>query len=181
MNLNDLVDAFLNPAILFFGLGLAATLFRSDLELPPAIAKALSLFLLFAIGLKGGVALHKSGLGLEVFTTLGAAMAASVIVPVWTFFALRRALGAIDAAAVAATYGSVSAVTFITAAAFLTEHDIAFSGARPALCHGRTQSGGLVAPGPGCVSKRLGVFTPGQLAHRRAGRTGTRRGHHALC
>ncbi|MCX6938255.1 MAG: sodium-dependent bicarbonate transport family permease [Verrucomicrobia bacterium] len=128
MNLNDLVAAFLNPAILFFGLGLAATLLRSDLELPPAVAKALSLFLLFAIGLKGGVALHKSGLGLEVFTTLGAAMAASVIVPVWTFLALRRALGAVDAAAVAATYGSVSAVTFITATAFLTDHGIPFSG-----------------------------------------------------
>jgi uncharacterized protein len=128
MNPADLAANLLSPPILFFLLGLAATLVRSDLEIPPQVSKALSLFLLASIGFKGGVSLSESGLGSDVVATLLAAMAASVIVPVWTFFALRARLGATDAAAVAATYGSVSAVTFITASAFLTSRDITFSG-----------------------------------------------------
>jgi hypothetical protein len=124
----DLAANLLSPPILLFLLGFAATLLRSDLEIPPAAAKTLSLFLLFAIGFKGGVSLAQSGLGAEVIATLGAAAFASLAVPVWTFFALRRRLGAADAAGIAATYGSVSAVTFITATGYLTLHDIPFSG-----------------------------------------------------
>ncbi len=124
----DLAANLLSPPILLFLLGFAATLLRSDLEIPPAAAKTLSLFLLFAIGFKGGVSLAQSGLGAEVVTTLGAAAFASAAVPLWTFFALRRRLGAADAAGVAATYGSVSAVTFITATGTLSLHDIPYSG-----------------------------------------------------
>jgi hypothetical protein len=128
MNLADLAANLLSPPILLFALGLVATLLRSDLEIPPPAAKTLSLFLLFAIGFKGGVALAQSGLGPTVLATLGAALVASIIVPLWSFFALRRRLGAADAAGVAATYGSVSAVTFITASAFLAQRDIPSSG-----------------------------------------------------
>ena len=124
----DLAANLLSPPILLFLLGFAATLLRSDLEIPPAAAKTLSLFLLFAIGFKGGVSLAESGLGGEVVATLGAAAFASVAVPLWTFFALRRRLGAADAAGLAATYGSVSAVTFITATGYLTLHGIPYSG-----------------------------------------------------
>lgn len=128
MNPPDLAANLLSPSLLLFLLGLAAALLRSDLEFPAPVAKALSLFLLFAIGYKGGVALSASGLGIEVGPTLVAALAASVIVPVWTFFALRARLGATDAAAVSATYGSVSAVTFITAASFLAQKNVPYSG-----------------------------------------------------
>lgn len=124
----DLAANLLSPPILLFLLGFAATLLRSDLEIPPAAAKTLSIFLLFAIGFKGGVSLAQSGLGSEVLATLGAAAFASVAVPVWTFFALRRRLGAADAAGIAASYGSVSAVTFITATSYLTQNNIAYSG-----------------------------------------------------
>lgn len=128
MQFTDFATNLLSPPILLFLLGLGATLLRSDLEIPPAAAKTLSLFLLFAIGFKGGVSLATSGLGIEVLSSLGAAMAASVLVPLWTFFALRRRFGVADAAALAATYGSVSAVTFITATGFLTQHGVPYSG-----------------------------------------------------
>lgn len=128
MIFNELLSGLLSPPILLFLLGLGATLLRSDLEIPPVAARTLSLFLLFAIGMKGGVSLAQSGLGHDVLATLGAAAAAAVIVPVWTFFALRRRFGSANAAGVAATYGSVSAVTFITACGFLTQRDVAFSG-----------------------------------------------------
>jgi uncharacterized protein len=128
MTISDLAANLLSPPVLFFLLGLAATLVRSDLEFPPAMAKALSLFLLFAIGFKGGIALASSGLSVEVLRTLGVAMIAAALVPLWTFLTLRRRLGVTDAAAVAATYGSVSAVTFIAATAFLTHRGITFSG-----------------------------------------------------
>lgn len=128
MNFSDLAANLLTPPILFFALGFAATLARSDLEIPAQVSKTLSLFLLAAIGFKGGVSLAESGLTVSVSATLLAAVAASAIVPLWTFFALRPLLGSTDAAAVAATYGSVSAVTFITASAFLTSQNIPFSG-----------------------------------------------------
>ena len=128
MNLSDFATNLLSAPILLFVLGLSATLLRSDLEIPPAAAKTLSLFLLFAIGFKGGVSLAQSGLGAEVASTMLAALAASVLVPLWTFLALRGRFGAADAAALAATYGSVSAVTFITASAFLSQRGVAYSG-----------------------------------------------------
>jgi hypothetical protein len=126
--LADFANNLLSAPILLFILGLGATLLRSDLEIPPPAAKTLSLFLLFAIGFKGGVSLAQSGLGGGVATTMLAAVAAAMVVPVWTFFVLRRRFGAADAAGLAATYGSVSAVTFITATGFLTQHGVAYSG-----------------------------------------------------
>lgn len=117
-----------SPPLLFFFLGAAAALLRSDLEIPAQIAKSLSLYLLFAIGFKGGVSLAESGFGAEVGTTLLAAVLLASVVPVCGFYVLRRRLGAADAAAVAATYGSISAVTFVTATSYLDALDIAWSG-----------------------------------------------------
>lgn len=124
----DLAANLLSPPILFFLLGLFAALARSDLAVPGEVSKTLSLFLLAAIGFKGGVSLAESGLSAQVTAGLLAAMAAAVIVPLWTFFVLRGRLGAVDAAAVAATYGSVSAVTFVTAASYLNARGLPFSG-----------------------------------------------------
>jgi len=117
-----------SPPLLFFFLGVLAVLFRSDLEIPTQFAKALSLYLLFAIGLKGGVALAQSDLDARVVLTLAAALLLATIIPLWVFFATRRLLASADAAALAATYGSISAVTFVTCAGYLDAQGIAWSG-----------------------------------------------------
>ncbi|MBP6700199.1 MAG: sodium-dependent bicarbonate transport family permease, partial [Halioglobus sp.] len=117
-----------SPPLLFFFLGVIAVAVRSDLEIPAQIAKFLSLYLLFAIGFKGGVALAESTIDTTVVLTLGAAMALSALIPIYTFFLLRRRMPIADAAAVAATYGSVSAVTFVTAAGYLDIQGVEWSG-----------------------------------------------------
>lgn len=123
-----IISNILNPPILFFFLGITAVLVKSDLEIPPPVPKILSLYLLFAIGFKGGVELIKSGITQEVVLALAAAILMACFVPVYTFFILRLKLDHYDAAAIAATYGSISAVTFITASSFLTELGIGFDG-----------------------------------------------------
>jgi uncharacterized protein len=128
MDASLIVSNILNPAILFFFLGMGAVFVKSDLEIPVPIPKFLSLYLLFSIGFKGGVELIKSGITQEVVLTLAAAMIMSMFVPIYTFFILRVKLDAYDAAAIAATYGSISAVTFITASSFLSELGIGFDG-----------------------------------------------------
>jgi hypothetical protein len=128
MDFSLIVSNILNPPILFFFLGMTAVFVKSDLEIPPPVPKLLSLYLLFAIGFKGGVELIKSGLNQEVIITLAAAMIMASLVPIYTFFILKWKLDTYDAAAIAATYGSISAVAFITASAFLTELGIAFDG-----------------------------------------------------
>ena len=119
---------FLDPAILFFGVGLFAGLVRSNLEIPQQVSRFLSLYLLMALGLKGGFALAKSGLTAEVAAGLAAAVALAVVTPLLGYALLRRLVGGFDAAALAATYGSVSAVTFITATQHLDNHGVAFGG-----------------------------------------------------
>ena len=118
----------LDPAILFFAFGVLAGALKSNLEIPPAIAKFLSLYLLMALGLKGGFALAKSGLSPEVAVSLGAAMMMAAIVPILGYQLLKRYVSKFDAAAVAASYGSVSAVTFVTAMQYLEANNMAFGG-----------------------------------------------------
>jgi hypothetical protein len=118
----------LSPPVLFFFLGALAALVKSNLRVPPAITKLLSLYLLWAIGFRGGVELLEGGLTREVVASLGAAMLLAAVVPLISFAVLRRTLDAANAAAVAATYGSISAVTFMTASAFLEQRGIAFGG-----------------------------------------------------
>ena len=119
---------FLDPAILFFVFGMAAGALKSNLEIPPQISRFLSLYLLMALGLKGGFALAKSGLTAEVVVSLTCALLLAVLIPLAGYALLRRFLNGYDAAAVAATYGSVSAVTFITTVQYLDNHSIAFGG-----------------------------------------------------
>ncbi|HEY9648006.1 MAG TPA: sodium-dependent bicarbonate transport family permease [Chroococcidiopsis sp.] len=128
MDGNLIVSNILNPAILFFFLGMTAVFVKSDLEIPPPVPKLLSLYLLLSIGFKGGVELAKSGINQAVVLTLGVAIIMACMVPLYTFFILRIKLDTYDAAAIAATYGSISAVTFITASAFLTELGMDFDG-----------------------------------------------------
>lgn len=119
---------FLDPAILFFVFGLLAGAVKSNLEIPPPIARFLSLYLLMALGLKGGFALAKSGLTPEVATSLGGALLLALGIPALGYALLQRWVSRFDAAAIAATYGSVSAVTFITATQYLDHQGLAFGG-----------------------------------------------------
>ena len=118
----------LDPAILFFIFGVTAGALKSNLEIPPSIAKFLSLYLLMALGLKGGFALAKSGMDASIALSLVAALAMAFIVPALGYAFLKTRIAKFDAAAVAASYGSVSAVTFVTATQFLEASGLTFGG-----------------------------------------------------
>jgi uncharacterized protein len=124
------VAALGNPAVLFFLLGALAAAARSDLAVPEAIAKGLSLYLMMSIGLRGGVEVAHSGLGGEVAIAAIAGLALSLLLPIPAFFALRRlgGLDVVNAAAVAAHYGSVSVVTFVTGHDILVGRGLAPAG-----------------------------------------------------
>lgn len=120
----------LSPMILCFALGLLAALARSDLSVPEAAAKALSLYLLFAIGFKGGAAVANNGLGFSLFSAIAAGVLLSAALP-FVAFALLRVMtrfSVADAAAVAAHYGSISIVTFVTATSVLEGRGISSEG-----------------------------------------------------
>lgn len=118
----------LTPPILFFFIGLTAVLVKSDLEIPQPTPKLFSLYLLLSIGFKGGHELHESGLTFEVASALIAAVVMAAVVPIYSYFILRLKLDIYNAAAIAATYGSISAVTFVTASSFLTRIGVEFGG-----------------------------------------------------
>ncbi|MDB6058253.1 MAG: hypothetical protein JWO95_2097, partial [Verrucomicrobiales bacterium] len=118
--LNALSENLLSPAVLFFGLGIIAALIKSDLKFPEALYVTLTIYLLTALGFKGGVAIHEAGIGTVILPALEATLLGTLI-PLWTYPLLRFGgkLRPVDAAAIAAHYGSVSAVTFITATNYL--------------------------------------------------------------
>ena len=119
MNLDLLIQNLTNPALLFFVLGILAVKFKSDLEIPPNSSKFISLYLLFSIGFKGGQELVHSELNLSILWALIFGVVVACIIPLYTFFILKRKLSIENSGAIAAAYGSVSAVTFVTAVSFL--------------------------------------------------------------
>jgi len=122
------MSTFLDPAVLFFVFGMFAGAVKSNLEIPQPIARFLSLYLLMALGLKGGFALNRSGFTSEIATELCLAVFLASAIPLIGYWILRMKLNNRDAAAIAATYGSVSAVTFITATQALDQAGISFGG-----------------------------------------------------
>jgi uncharacterized protein len=128
MEFDLILSNILNPPVLFFFVGMAAVALKSDLEIPQPLPKLFSLYLLMAIGFKGGYEIVESGFNLEIEETLLAAVFMACIVPIYSFFILRIKLDVYNASAIAATYGSISAVTFITASAFLTKLGMDFGG-----------------------------------------------------
>lgn len=128
MSLGLLAENLSSPPILFFLLGILARLVKSDLEFPQPLPKFFSNYLLLAIGFKGGMALNGAPLTLQVWGTLGYAVLLSALMPFAAFFLLRKRLGTADAAALAAAYGSISAVTFVTGIAFLNARGVAYGG-----------------------------------------------------
>jgi hypothetical protein len=128
METSLVLQNLLSPPVLFFFLGVIAVLVGSDLEIPAPLPKLFSLYLLLSIGFRGGLELAHSGLGGQVLPTIIAAVLMSMIVPLYSFAALRLKLDAFNASAIAATYGSISAVTFITAQSFLESQKLSFDG-----------------------------------------------------
>lgn len=128
MDLHLLFDNLTNPALLFFFLGIIAVQLKSDLEIPPNSSKFISLYLLFSIGFKGGQELAHSDLNMEIIWSLLFGIFLAVTVPVYTYYILRRKFNVANAGAIAASYGSVSAVTFVTAISFLEIEQITFGG-----------------------------------------------------
>ncbi len=128
MDFHLLISNITNPTLLFFILGIVATLIKSDLEIPESTSKFISIYLLFSIGFRGGQELAHSTFGSEIFFSLLFGLLIASLIPVYTFFILKRKLNASDAGAVAATYGSVSAVTFVSAASFLEAQQVTFGG-----------------------------------------------------
>lgn len=128
MNYDIIINNITNPTLLFFLLGIIATLVKSDLEIPASTSRFISLYLLFSIGFKGGQELAHSGVNKEILTTLLLCMSLAALVPVYTFYILKSRLSVENAGAIAATYGSVSAVTFVTATLFLDVLKVPFGG-----------------------------------------------------
>jgi uncharacterized protein len=172
----------LAPAALFFVLGLFAAFVRSDLSMPEAATKLLSLYLLLSIGFKGGAAAHSAGLSLEIIAALSLGLVLSALMPVLIFPIFKKIAGldAVTAAATAAHYGSISIVTFVAASDFAQRSEIAVSGHMiavavvmespailtglvlaslnvlnaPAKAHGRADAGADLEPVKGKMSKR---------------------------
>ncbi len=128
MNVDLLIENLSNPALLFFVLGIIAVYLKSDLEIPPNSSKFISLYLLFAIGFKGGQELSHEELNSEIAWSMLFGIGISLLIPLYTFFILKRKLSVFDAGAIAAAYGSVSAVTFVTAASYLEAHQMVLHG-----------------------------------------------------
>lgn len=132
--IHALATSLLSPMVLCFGLGILAAAVKSDLKMPEGMYQALTVYLLLAIGIRGGTKL--SGTPLDGFWgPAGAAVALCVVTPFWCYWILKR-IGKFDipnAAAIAAHYGSVSAVTFSEALAFLDNLKIAHEGFMPSM------------------------------------------------
>lgn len=128
MNFNLLLENLTNPALLFFVLGIIAVYLKSDLEIPNNSSKFISLYLLFSIGFKGGQELSHETFTAEIGWSMLFGIFISAIIPLYTFFILKRRLNIFDAGAIAAAYGSVSAVTFVTAVSYLESQQLSLHG-----------------------------------------------------
>ncbi|NHC47982.1 sodium-dependent bicarbonate transport family permease [Cytophagaceae bacterium 50A-KIRBA] len=128
MNFELLVFNLTNPTLLFFILGMLAKFLKSDLEVPAASKSFIALYLLFSIGFNGGTELAATGITGEIVKSLVFGLCLASIIPVYAFFILRTKLNSYNAGAIAASYGSVSAVTFVSAVAFLEMNQMKFGG-----------------------------------------------------
>ncbi|WP_026232125.1 sodium-dependent bicarbonate transport family permease [Neolewinella persica] len=126
--MSNLLENLTNPALLFFVLGILAVRFKNDLKIPDSSSKFISIYLLLCIGFKGGNELSHNALTNETFGSLGLGFLLASMIPVIAFFILRNKVDISNAGAIAAAYGSVSAVTFVTAISFLEFEGVGFDG-----------------------------------------------------
>jgi hypothetical protein len=128
MNFQILLSNLTNPTLLFFILGIIASVVKSDLEIPKASIKFISLYLLFSIGFRGGQELAHETMNAEIVLSLVLGFVVAAFIPLYAFFLLKRTMSVSNAGAVAAAYGSVSAVTFVAATTFLENMQLHFGG-----------------------------------------------------
>ena len=128
MNPNLLIDNLTNPALLFFILGVVSVYLKSDLEIPPNSSKFISLYLLFAIGFKGGQELSHEIFTTDILWSMLFGICIATFISFYTFFILKQKLSIFNAGAIAASYGSVSAVTFVTAVFYLESQQLELHG-----------------------------------------------------
>jgi hypothetical protein len=128
MDFQILINNLTNPSLLFFILGILAVKLKSDLEIPGTSAKFIALYLMLSIGFKGGQELSHSDFSSEIIYALIFGLLLSASVPFYTFFLLKKRLGVANASAISAAYGSISAVTFVAAVAFLDMQGVTFGG-----------------------------------------------------
>ena len=128
MDFNLLLDNLTNPALLFFVLGILSVYLKSDLKIPSNSSKFISLYLLFAIGFKGGQELSHENFTAEIGWSIVFGIIVSLLISFYAFFILKRRFNVVDAGATAAAYGSVSAVTFVTAVSFLEAQQMTLHG-----------------------------------------------------
>lgn len=126
--MQTLFENITNPALLFFLLGIIAVQIKSDLRVPENSSKFISIYLLLSIGFRGGQELAHSGLNYETLMSMGLGIFLAILIPLTSFFILKKKLSIDNAGAIAASYGSVSAVTFVTATSFLDFESEAFNG-----------------------------------------------------
>ncbi|MBR9920032.1 MAG: sodium-dependent bicarbonate transport family permease [Bacteroidetes bacterium] len=126
--MNGVLENLTNPALLFFVLGILAVKFKNDLMIPESSSKFISMYLLLCIGFKGGNELSHNALNSETFGSLLLGFSLASLIPIAAFLILRRKVNAQNAGAIAAAYGSVSAVTFVTAISFLDFAGVGFDG-----------------------------------------------------
>ena len=127
MNSEILLTNLSNPTLLFFLFGIIAAAVKSDLEIPQQSTKFISIYLLFSIGFKGGQELQHSENGGEILRSVLFGISIAAIIPAYCFYILRKRLGVSNAGAIAASYGSVSAITFISAVSYLEMHSLTFN------------------------------------------------------
>lgn len=127
MSFELILNNLSNPTLLFFLFGILAVVIKSDLEIPQQSVKFISIYLLFSIGFKGGQELQHSEDKGEVISAILFGITIAAIIPLYCFFILRNRLGVSNAGAIAASYGSVSAITFITGVSFLEFHAETFN------------------------------------------------------
>lgn len=128
MEIQTILENLTNPALLFFLLGIIAVQVKSDLQIPENSSKFISIYLLLSIGFKGGQELSHSGMDIEMISSMGLGIFLATSIPIASFFILKRKMSVENAGAIAASYGSVSAVTFVTAISFLDFEAISFNG-----------------------------------------------------
>jgi hypothetical protein len=128
MDFQILLNNLTNPSLLFFVLGILAVKLKSDLEIPATSAKFIALYLMLSIGFKGGQELSHSAFTADIIWALVFGVVLSAAIPFYTFFILKKKLGVPNAAAISASYGSISAVTFVAAASFLDVQGAKFGG-----------------------------------------------------
>jgi hypothetical protein len=128
MNLQGLTENLTNPALLFFLLGIISVRLKSDLKIPENSSRFIAIYLLLSIGFKGGQELSHSPISMEIIWSLLLGFGLAFFIPIGAFWLLKSRMGVQSAAAVAASYGSVSAVTFVTAVSFLEMEQTDFGG-----------------------------------------------------